>query len=186
MKARIRRHRRDRPTAWRTVESPVDLAAAVSAAPDDDFLLIDCLTLWVSNLMERGTSEDAILDAGRHVAGLLVARHAVVVTNEVGLGIVPENALARTFVDLAGRLNQEVAARAQRVIAADIGIDALQREIEDKAVLTIARRQPMAVDLRELVGALRLCNDRTGLQRGFRVQSGVAGSCSWRWLHTFG
>ena len=51
------------------------------------------------------------------------------------------------------------AARAQRVIAADIGIDALQREIEDKAVLTIARRQPMAVDLRELVGALRLCND---------------------------
>jgi phosphate transport system protein len=65
----------------------------------------------------------------------------------------------RQIMESLGVLECHDAARAQRVIAADLGIDALQREIEDKAVLTIARRQPMAVDLRELVGALRLCND---------------------------
>jgi phosphate transport system protein len=65
----------------------------------------------------------------------------------------------RQIMESLGVLECHDAARARRVIAADLGIDALQREIEDKAVLTIARRQPMAVDLRELVGALRLCND---------------------------
>src|SRR6202043_2291896 len=65
----------------------------------------------------------------------------------------------RQIMESLGVLEFHDAARAQRVIAADLGIDALQREIEDKAVLTIARRQPMAVDLREIVGALRLAND---------------------------
>ena len=135
MKERIRRHRRDRPTAWRTVESPVDLAAAVSAAPDDDFLLIDCLTLWVSNLMERGTSEDAILDAGRHVAGLLAARHAVVVTNEVGLGVIPASELARRFEDVLGRVNATFAESAQRAVLMVAG-----RALDLTSVETVLRR----------------------------------------------
>ena len=116
MKARIRRHRRDRPTSWRTVEAPLDLAAAVIAAPVEDFLVVDCLTLWVSNLIEAGTGEDAICDAAKHVARLLAKLQAVVVTNEVGLGVIPVNELARRFEDVLGRVNASFAESAQHAV----------------------------------------------------------------------
>ena len=116
MKARIRRHRRDRPTSWRTVEAPLDLAAAVSAAPVEDFLVVDCLTLWVSNLIEAGTGEDAICDAAKHVASRLAKLQAVVVTNEVGLGVIPVNELARRFEDVLGRVNASFAESAQHAV----------------------------------------------------------------------
>ncbi len=110
MHARIAAHQASRPPGWRTIEAPLDLPAAL-ATPGP--ALVDCLTLWVTNLMLAGREPDwpallAALDAR--------AAPAVIVSNEVGLGIVPDNALARAFRDLAGRLHQQVAARADRVL----------------------------------------------------------------------
>jgi adenosylcobinamide kinase/adenosylcobinamide-phosphate guanylyltransferase len=110
MAARVAEHRARRAAGWRTIEAPVDLAAAL-AVPEP--VLVDCLTLWVSNLMLAEREVDwpglcAALDAR--------AAPTVIVSNEVGLGIVPDNAMARAFRDLAGRLHQQVAARADRVI----------------------------------------------------------------------
>ena len=110
MAARVAEHQARRAAGWRTVEAPLDLAAAL-AVPEP--VLVDCLTLWVSNLMLAEREPDwpglcAALDGRR--------APTVIVSNEVGLGIVPDNAMARAFRDLAGRLNQQVAARADRVI----------------------------------------------------------------------
>jgi adenosylcobinamide kinase/adenosylcobinamide-phosphate guanylyltransferase len=116
MAERIRRHREDRPHAWRTVETPVDLSAGVRAAPLGDFLLVDCLTLWVSNLLEHGRDDAAIDAAAAEVAAALAARDAVVVTNEVGLGVVPVNELARKFQDALGRVNAAFALSAERAV----------------------------------------------------------------------
>lgn len=115
MKHRIARHRADRPAGWTTIEEPLALGEAVRLVTAD-FLLVDCLTLWVSNLLSRGDSDEAIAGAGRHVAAKLAARPpgAVVVTNEVGLGIVPANPLARRFRDTLGAVNAAFAARAER------------------------------------------------------------------------
>jgi adenosylcobinamide kinase/adenosylcobinamide-phosphate guanylyltransferase len=110
MRARIAEHRARRDERWRTVEAPLDLAAALDA-PEP--VLVDCLTLWLTNLMlaDRRPDWPALLAA-------IDARRAptVIVSNEVGLGIVPDNALARAFRDEAGRLHQAVAARADRVM----------------------------------------------------------------------
>ena len=116
MVERIAEHRAGRSPGWRTVEEPLDLAAAL-AGPEP--ALVDCLTLWVSNLLlaERAPDWPALLAA-------LDARTAptVIVSNEVGLGIVPDNALARAFRDAAGRLHQHVAARADRVVLMVAGL----------------------------------------------------------------
>jgi adenosyl cobinamide kinase/adenosyl cobinamide phosphate guanylyltransferase len=110
MRARIAVHRARRDERWRTVEAPIDLPAALNT-PEP--ALVDCLTLWLTNLMlaERRPEWPALLAA-------LDARRAstVLVSNEVGLGIVPDNPLARAFRDEAGRLHQLVAARADRVV----------------------------------------------------------------------
>ncbi len=116
MRARIALHRDRREAGWETVEAPLDLSAALdTAAP----VLVDCLTLWVSNLLlaEREPDWTVLLAA-------LDARVAptVLVSNEVGLGIVPDNALARRFRDLAGVLHGQVAARADRVVLMVAGI----------------------------------------------------------------
>ena len=115
MRERIDRHRADRDARWRTVEAPLDLAAAIAAADAPDaLLLVDCLTLWTSNLLLADQLLDPSLDA--LCAALAAARGRVVlVSNEVGWGIVPDNALARRFRDLAGIVNQRVAAAADRV-----------------------------------------------------------------------
>ena len=119
MRARIAQHRADRdatgPGGWRTVEAPLDLAGAIQALPLDRPLLVDCLTLWLTNLM-LGEHDRAAAVAALESA--LAARRglSVLVANEVGLGIVPENALARAFRDEAGRLNQRLASRADRVL----------------------------------------------------------------------
>jgi adenosylcobinamide kinase/adenosylcobinamide-phosphate guanylyltransferase len=114
MRARIAAHRARRDERWITVNAPHALAEAVRAAPAKQPLLLDCLTLWLSNRLLA----DAGLDA--ETASLieaLAARMAptIVVSNEVGLGIVPDNALARRFRDAAGSANQKLAARADRV-----------------------------------------------------------------------
>ena len=113
MAARIAQHRRDRPD-WETIEAPVELESAVASVADDATAIIDCLTVWVSNLLladsdpgrvtERGA---ALADKVRRRAGLTIA-----VSNEVGMGIVPDNALARRYRDVLGAVNAAWAAAA--------------------------------------------------------------------------
>jgi adenosylcobinamide kinase/adenosylcobinamide-phosphate guanylyltransferase len=103
MAERIARHRADRPREWTTIEEPVELARALAAVPAGETAIVDCLSLWVANLGERDVetpaAEAATLAAAR--SGLTLA-----VTNEVGLGLVPVNALARAYRDRLGRVNQ--------------------------------------------------------------------------------
>ena len=107
MAERIRRHREERPVDWSTIEEPLDLHEAIGGLHDDAFVILDCLSLWVSNAMESGVSDDEIVEQARGVAAALAARQApaVTVTNEVGLGIVPTNELARRYRDVLGRVN---------------------------------------------------------------------------------
>jgi len=107
MAERIRRHRAERAAEWETVEEPVDLEGALAGVPQEAGVLLDCLTLWVSNLIQRGLSDADIEDRARKVAELAASRRAgtVAVSNEVGAGIVPVNALARRYADILGRVN---------------------------------------------------------------------------------
>jgi adenosylcobinamide kinase / adenosylcobinamide-phosphate guanylyltransferase len=116
MTERIRRHRAARPSSWETVEAPRALPEAVRELEGDAFAVLDCLTLWVSNLIEAGLSDDEIVDDAREVATTLAKRDApsVVVTNEVGLGIVPMHELARRYRDTLGRVNTAVVNEAER------------------------------------------------------------------------
>jgi adenosylcobinamide kinase/adenosylcobinamide-phosphate guanylyltransferase len=121
MAARIAAHRARRTSGWQTIEAPHDLAGALTAAPTGAGLLVDCLTLWLSNRMLAEVDVEADIvrleDALSRTAGT-----AVLVSNEVGCGIVPDNALARRFRDLQGRLNQRLAARADRVVLLVAGL----------------------------------------------------------------
>ena len=122
MRARIAQHRADRDARWRTVEAPRDLPAAIDALNcSGAVVLVDCLTLWASNLLLA----DADIPAA--TAGLCAAidrfkGSLILVANEVGLGIVPDNALARRFRDAAGQLNQAVAASAHEVVLLAAGL----------------------------------------------------------------
>jgi adenosyl cobinamide kinase/adenosyl cobinamide phosphate guanylyltransferase len=116
MAARIERHRSQRPAGWRTIEAPLDLLAAIRSTSRSDFLIVDCLTLWVSNLLENGQDATEINAAAERVAQELSRRQGVVVTNEVGLGIVPANELARAFRDVLGTVNSRFAGSAGRAI----------------------------------------------------------------------
>ena len=115
MSARIATHQAERGEGWRTLEASLDLADAVTEATrDSDVVLIDCLTLWLSNLMHNGRNVSS------ETTGLIAAMNAaptpvIVVSNEVGMSIVPENRLAREFRDAQGRLNQHIAAAADVV-----------------------------------------------------------------------
>jgi adenosylcobinamide kinase / adenosylcobinamide-phosphate guanylyltransferase len=116
MQARVDAHRQDRGGDFETVEAPIEVARAVrEAAPKYDAVLVDCLTLWLSNVMLAGG-----LDVAAQVEALIQAARGapttvILVTNEVGCGIVPDNELARRFRDEAGRLNRRVAAVADEV-----------------------------------------------------------------------
>jgi len=119
MAERIEIHKARRKAPWRTIEAPLEVAAALeeSAGP----VLVDCLTLWLTNLMLANI--DIAPEVEALASALEKARHPVVlVSNEVGLGIVPDNELARAFRDEQGRLNQAIAARADRVVLMVAGI----------------------------------------------------------------
>lgn len=116
MAERIASHRAERPPSWITLEAPLDVLAAISSAPTDHFVLLDCLTLWVSNLMESGRDRGAIESCASQVASELAARRGVVVTNEVGLGVVPANEVSRRFVDALGAVNACFAGSAERAL----------------------------------------------------------------------
>ena len=116
MAERIRGHRAARPADWVTVETPRAVLDAVRDADAGAFVLLDCLTLWVSNTIEAGLDDDAIVDEAREIASTLAEREApsVVVTNEVGLGIVPMHELARRYRDTLGRVNAAFVDGAER------------------------------------------------------------------------
>lgn len=116
MAARIRGHRDARPADWKTIEAPLDLIGAVEAAAPGDFVIVDCLTLWVSNLLGAGGTQEVCAREADRTAEALVQRRGVVVSNEVGLGIVPANELARRFRDVLGGVNARFAACADRNI----------------------------------------------------------------------
>ena len=116
MAARIERHRSERPPEWSTVEAPLDLAGALGALEEQACVVLDCLTLWTSNALEAGWSDEAVAEASAQVAGLAAARTAatVVVSNEVGLGVVPDTPLGRRYRDVHGRVNAIFAGAAER------------------------------------------------------------------------
>lgn len=122
MRDRIARHRADRGERWRTMEAPVAIADAIRAhSAPGTLLLIDCLTLWASNLLLGDHDvEEATADLLRAIAG--AAGPLILVANEVGLGIVPDNALARRFRDAAGTINQAVARVADEVVMTVAGL----------------------------------------------------------------
>lgn len=131
MEYRARRHRVEREAGgWKTLEEQIAVAAVIASLPPRATVLLDCLTLWVNNILFAGegaerlpmeddlaAAADALVLAARTREGLTVA-----VANEVGMGIVPENALARRFRDLAGRVNQVVAEAADQVYFMTCGI----------------------------------------------------------------
>ncbi|MDF2996609.1 MAG: Adenosylcobinamide-phosphate guanylyltransferase [Xanthobacteraceae bacterium] len=121
MAERIALHRSRRGAGWGTIDAPHHLAAALMTVPPERVALIDCLTLWLSNRMLADANiemESAVVEAA------MLAREAplFVVSNEVGLGIVPDNALARRFRDAQGRLNQRIAAFADEVVLMVAGL----------------------------------------------------------------
>jgi len=107
MRERILEHRRSRPAHWLVVEEPIDLEGALTGVESDTRVIVDCLTLWVSNLMGQGLDDHEIQLMAHRAAAIAAARllDTVVVTNEVGSGIVPVNVLARRYRDLLGRVN---------------------------------------------------------------------------------
>jgi adenosylcobinamide kinase / adenosylcobinamide-phosphate guanylyltransferase len=125
MVKRIARHRAERPLRWETVEEPYDLVPRLRELEGAcDGILVDCLTLWVSNLLLRGDRDDAILEAAEALAGLIGRRRSSVtlVSNEVGEGVHPETALGLRFRDLLGFVNQRVAAACDSVVLMVAGI----------------------------------------------------------------
>ena len=107
MADRIDRHRAERPAGWGTVEAPVDLAETIAEQPDDALLLIDCLSLWVANLGGRDEAEERVLARADAALEAITRRAApvLVVTNEVGLGLVPMHPVGRAYRDTLGRVN---------------------------------------------------------------------------------
>lgn len=129
MAARIARHRTERDRgggdgdAFVTVEAPRDLAEALARLGEAETVLVDCLTLWLSNLLVGGLTPAGVLERVDELAVVLARRrvHAIVVSNEVGLGIVPETPLGRAFRDVAGIAHQRLAAISDEVYFAALG-----------------------------------------------------------------
>jgi adenosylcobinamide kinase / adenosylcobinamide-phosphate guanylyltransferase len=114
MSDRIARHRAERPSGWVTREVPIEIGAAIETIPPDRFVVLDCLSLWVSNCMFADYDDTRIESGAAAVATVMATRSTpgVVVSNEVGLGIVPESALGRRYRDVLGRVNSAFASRA--------------------------------------------------------------------------
>jgi adenosylcobinamide kinase/adenosylcobinamide-phosphate guanylyltransferase len=114
MERRIAEHRQSRPDDWTVVEAPIELAAAVSGAGAEEFLVVDCVTLWISNLMVGHDDDEISARVESVVEGLAGREDAVVVSNEVGSGLVPMDPVGRRFRDLQGAANHTFAAAADR------------------------------------------------------------------------
>ena len=134
MAARIKRHQADRGAGWTTLEEPLELAGALDAeARAGRVVLVDCLTLWLSNLMLAGREVEAeIARLARAISGL--EGPAVIVSNEVGLGLVPETRLGRDFRDFQGRVNRDVARACDAVVLVAAGLPTLLKPAPPPAV----------------------------------------------------
>jgi adenosylcobinamide kinase/adenosylcobinamide-phosphate guanylyltransferase len=141
MRDRIARHRRERGADFGTVEEPLALAAALRGLRDADVAVVDCLTLWLSNLLLRDESEARVLAHVDELCSLLAERRrsVVIVTSEVGMGVVPESALGRAFRDLAGLAHQRIARCADEIYLAALGC--------------VVRLRPAPVELQAVGGA---------------------------------
>jgi len=128
MAERIAAHKAERGQSWRTVEAPLDLAGALRAEGDErTTLLVDCLTLWLSNLMHAGRDIEA--ETADLIAALAQAPgRIVIVSNEVGMGLTPDTTLGRAFRDAQGRLNQAVADTVERVEFVAAGLPLLLKD----------------------------------------------------------
>ena len=142
MAARIDQHRQQRPATWTTVEEPLALGAAMLAhATPQSLLLIDCLTVWLSNLLfadgldfpeiGRITAPPSFLGQRPLFLEALiqVPGDVVLVSNEVGMGIIPQGAITRWYVDEAGRLNQTVAAQCERAVLVAAGLPLILKDV---------------------------------------------------------
>ena len=139
MAARIARHRAERPHGWKTVEEPYDLVARLERLPGDvEFVVVDCLTVWVGNRQMRGDDDRAIMADARRLAALIRARRAniTLVSNEVGGGVHPSTADGMRFRDLLGVVNQEVAAACETVVLMVAGLP-----------LTVKAPEPIRTDM---------------------------------------
>lgn len=123
MRARIDAHKLERGREFETLEAPLELNAALASVADAEVVVIDCLTLWLSNLLLREQRPARLLAAVDELASAIETRrfHALVVTNEVGMGVVPESALGRAFRDLAGRAHQRFSRGADEIYFAALG-----------------------------------------------------------------
>jgi len=125
MNSRIRIHKKARPSHWQTFEEPEDLPLLLKRiGAKSKVIIIDCLTLWVSNLLLKGFSENNIEGKINEILRSLskIKAKFIVVSNEVGLGIVPKNKLARNFRDIAGKINQIVAGKSDNIFFMVAGI----------------------------------------------------------------
>lgn len=141
MAARIARHQAERPARWTTLEEPRDLVATCRrAATAHDLILVDCATVWVANLLERGADDAAVLAAADALAQLQRERvvSLLVVSNEVGEGVHPSTALGRRFRDLLGSVNQRLASAADRVTLMVAGLPMTVKDVAPPP----ARREP--------------------------------------------
>lgn len=145
MHERIQRHRSERGADFRTVEEPLALAKAVAELDEVDAVVIDCITLWLSNLLVGGLPVPQVLERVDGLVEVLARRrfHTVVVTNEVGMGIVPETPLGRAFRDLAGMTHQRLARAADEIDLAILG--------------TVLRIKPAPIELQD--GGIRAALD---------------------------
>ncbi|HKF77827.1 MAG TPA: bifunctional adenosylcobinamide kinase/adenosylcobinamide-phosphate guanylyltransferase [Candidatus Dormibacteraeota bacterium] len=151
MEERIARHRDERPAGWRTIEAPLDLRGALSSVDAGDCVIVDCLTLWVANLLEAGAGVDEVLAAARTCAQRAAGRGpttTIVVSNEVGLGIVPTSALARAYRDALGSTNAAFA------------------DAADRSLLVVAGR---ALELRAFGAFLDQADSGSSWDRGIRL-----------------
>jgi adenosylcobinamide kinase / adenosylcobinamide-phosphate guanylyltransferase len=145
MEERIRRHKAERQDGvWQTIEEELDLATTIQSLETDTVCLVDCLTLWVNNLMYHGeknrlpfTEDDMLVSAEMFISAADAFQGTLIcVSNEVGLGVVPDNVAARRYRDLVGRCNRTVAAAADEVILVSCGLPLFlkgkeKRQVED-------------------------------------------------------
>jgi adenosyl cobinamide kinase/adenosyl cobinamide phosphate guanylyltransferase len=137
MAVRIARHRAERPPTWRVLEEPIDVVGAVAVA-GDDVVIVDCLTLWVANLLGAGRTDEEIDTLAREAATACVDRRTptIVVTNEVGSGIVPMHPVGRRYRDVLGSVNATFAGAAAQVALMVAGRAVVLHDASDTVVLS--------------------------------------------------
>jgi adenosylcobinamide kinase/adenosylcobinamide-phosphate guanylyltransferase len=138
MAARIARHQAERSPHWTTLEAPRDLVVALRSALDAaETVVVDCLTLWVANLLLRGDRDEAIVKEAEALAALVAAPAADlrIVSNEVGMGVHPATSDGLRFRDVLGVVNQQVAAAAQRVVLMVAGLPHLVKDTPSRSAL---------------------------------------------------